>query len=249
MSKAREIKYSIVVPAYKEADLIDSSLHKIKKHLEKHNVHHLSEIVVVAADGGDDTAKKARKHADHFASLQVIEPGPKVGKGRDVGLGVKAAQGDYILFTDADLATPAHHIIKMFNALERGADMAIGVRNLRQIHKKTSRRWSSRMSNLLIKSLVVRGIHDTQCGFKGFTKKTAHELFSRQKTHGWGFDIELLALAQRLGHSIDHLHIHDWSDPKDEGLTGESPFKAMVNTLRELFSIRLNLWTRQYDLS
>lgn len=234
------IIYSVIVPAFKEEVVIEDSLHKLSKALKEDTKrYNFTELVVVASDGGDSTAKIAKRHAHLFKHFKLIEPGKKVGKGRDVRSGMLAASGQYRLFTDADLATPARHISHAFHILEQGSDVVIGVRPLKRIHNSLSRRVRSVLSNMLIRFLAVPGINDTQCGFKGFTKNAAVSLFEPLETLKWGFDIEILVRARSKRYSIATMTITDWFDPKigSLGLGGESDWQANYNTLKELFNI------------
>ena len=234
-------KYSIIIPAYKEAKYIGKTLTHLTKYLQKEKLKQETEIIVVAADGGDDTADIARSHAKNFASLDVYEPGDRVGKGRDVTLGFKHAIGDYQLFMDADMATPLKHIKPAFQELEQGADVVIGIRDLSKMHDTLKRKISSNMSNLSITMLAVAGISDTQCGFKGFTKQAAKTIFDRTVITNWGIDIEILAIADQHDMKIAEIALPDWKDPKgDDGLSGDSQLSAMLSTLKELFKIRKN---------
>lgn len=238
---------SIVIPAYREKRMIGPTLKELANFLKQHRILTKTEVIVVAADGGDGTAHIAQQHSSLFRHFKVVEPGPRVGKGRDVRAGMQVASGKYRLFTDADLATPLHHILPMIERLEAGADVVIGVRNLRIQHNDVMRRWSSRLSNLAIQVLAVPGVKDTQCGFKGFRADAAEKLFGTQTIMGWGFDIELLALAQRYKMQLVTMEIIDWTDPKGEqGLVGDSQIKAMVATLRELVRVRINMWRGIY---
>lgn len=232
--------YSVVVPAFKEEVVIEQSLHKLAKELKADKKRYdYTELIVVASDGGDSTAEIVKRHSHLFKYFKLVEPGKKVGKGRDVRAGMLAASGEYRLFTDADLATPARHIAHCFHILETGSDVVIGVRPLKRIHNTFSRRARSVLSNFLIRLLAVPGINDTQCGFKGFTKNAAISLFEPLETFKWGFDIELLVRARAKRYSIAKITITDWYDPKIGalGLGGESDWQANINTLKELFAI------------
>lgn len=243
----KPIKLTLVIPAYNEERVIDSTLIETAFFLKEKDLYEESEVIVVAADGGDNTAKIAKSHAKNFAHFQLIEPGPKVGKGRDVALGVLAAKGEYIVFTDADLATPLHHVLYMFELLDAGNQMAIGTRNIKVVHLGLRRRLSSVLSNMLIQFMVAPGIRDTQCGFKGFQRDAARRIFSQLKINGWGFDFEVIGMARKFKYTIGIMDVPDWTDPKvGHGLVGESQIKAMAKTLKELFKVRINLWKGIY---
>lgn len=233
-------KYSIVIPAYCEEKIIGQSLEKIAKYLHSENIIDETEIVVVSAGHSDRTAEIAKSFSHEFEFFRIIEPATKIGKGRDVKLGMLEAQGNYIVFTDADLATPVEHLTSAFDLLEKQhADVVIGIRDLKSIHKGY-RSKLSRSTNWLTKKIILKDISDTQCGFKAFTRESTDAIFSQLKTNGWSFDIEVLVLAKKLGYKISDIEIDDWHDPKIElGLTGENPFFTITKSFFELCKIKL----------
>lgn len=243
------IIYSVVLPAYCEALIIEESLNKLSKALKDDKKRSKNtELIVVIANSSDKTLVLVKKNVHLFNKVTIIQPGPKVGKGRDVREGILAAKGRYSLFLDADMATPPNHIKYMFDMLEDGCDVAIGTRPLSKIHNTFMRRVRSVISNMLIRCLAVPGISDTQCGFKGFNNKAAQNLFKPLKTMAWGFDIEILARARAKKFKISELFIDDWYDPKigKMGLVGESDIHANINTLKELLLISKNRLLRRY---
>src|SRR5690606_13949319 len=129
------------------------------------------------------------------------------GKGHAVGKGIEASCGEYILFTDADHSTPIEDLDKLLKAMKSdGVDIAIGSRYLKgsdvKIRQSRFRVVMARLGNLLIRLFLIRGIRDTQCGFKLFKHNVAREIFSRQKVKRWGFDMEVLAIAEMLDYKI-----------------------------------------------
>jgi glycosyltransferase involved in cell wall biosynthesis len=244
------ISYSVVVPAFAEEVIIENSLNQLASCLMADSDRFdKTEVVVVAADAGDKTAELSKKHQNRFRHFKLIEPGQKVGKGRDVREGVLNASGDYVLFLDADMATPPHHIKEAFDVLEKtGSDMLIAERPLTKIHNTFSRRAKSVLSVWLIRLLATPGFSDTQCGFKAFKKEAAQTLFKPLETKGWGFDIELLARARVLKYEIAVLKINDWYDPKEDsmGLVGENVLQTYFRTLKELLIIAYKRATGYY---
>jgi glycosyltransferase involved in cell wall biosynthesis len=241
--------YSVIVPAFKEEVVLEDSLRKLLKSLKEDTKRfNNTEVIVVAADGGDSTALIAKKFAKQFAFFKLVEPGLKVGKGRDVRAGMLVAKGKYRLFTDADMATPTRHIQHAFHILEEGADVVIGIRPLKRIHNSFSRRARSVLSNLIIRFLAVPGVNDTQCGFKGFSAEATERLFEPLQTYGWGFDIEILVRARARRYNIAQMTITDWYDPKIGalGLSGESDWQANMSTLKELLRISKKRFTGYY---
>jgi len=202
------VDLSIVIPAYREAHRLGSSLDTLARFLEPGRLGTVEVVVVVASR--DDTATAARSRAASIEHLRVIEI-PNMGKGGAVRLGLLDAVGRHRLFMDADLATPLRHVEAARASLEQGADVVIGVRDLRSAHRGP-RRFVSTSGNAMARLLAVPGVRDTQCGFKAFTAEAAGAILSRQRVTGWAFDIELLAIARRLDYRIDAIPVPDWTD-------------------------------------
>ena len=134
-----------------------------------------------------------------------------MGKGFSVKEGALSAHGEYIIFTDADLSTPIEEIDKLLKWMEEGYDIVIGSRALAesdiQIHQPWYREKMGKIFNLLVQALALRGIKDTQCGFKGFRKDVAEKIFPLQTINGFGFDVELLYLAKKHGYTIKEIPV------------------------------------------
>ncbi len=144
---------------------------------------------------------------------------PRRGKGVAVRTGMLAAKGEYVLFTDSDLSTPIEDLEKLFAALNRGADIAIGSRALPEsnitVHQPWHREMVGRIGNLLVRLLAVHGLADTQCGFKLYPAAVAAaSLSARQLMTGIAFDMEILFLAQRLKYKIAEVPV-TWVDNPD----------------------------------
>lgn len=236
---------SIIIPAYQEANIIESSLDALADYLADHDLGTV-EVVVVVADSPDGTAKLATAKAQMFKSLKVVEPGARVGKGRDVRYGIFESTGRYKLFMDADLATPLRHLEDAKRIIGMNAPVGIAVRDLLVIHKDFSRKFMSKCANLAAQILAVWGIKDTQCGFKIFRSDAATEIFSRQTMLKWSFDMEVLAIAKHLGYSIETFDVPDWHDPKVVGLVGDSQLQIVLKGFFDPFQIRFNIWSGKY---
>ncbi len=233
---------SIIIPAYMEAPGIADSLERLAAYLNEHD-YGTVEVLVVVANSPDGTAKIAESRAKLFKQFRVIHAGPRAGKGRDVRLGIFEARGRYRLFMDADLATPLHHLDDVKRIMDSGAKVGIAVRDLISIHKELMRKIMTGGGNLLAQLILLPGIKDTQCGFKVFEAEAAEAIFSRMTILGWGFDMEILALARKFHYKIITFETPDWRDPKavGEGLVGDSQAGAAIQVLRDLFRIRWNL--------
>jgi dolichyl-phosphate beta-glucosyltransferase len=212
---------TIVLPAYNEQSRIGSALDELFDYLDAPVVEGVRpQIDVLVVDDGstDRTAELVRERAASrdpiVAALQVMTV-PHAGKGAAVRAGMLAAQGDLIVFADADMATPPRELPKLTDAL-RDADVALGSRiqpdgsDMRATQPRY-RRLLGGMFHTLASIWVVGDVKDTQCGFKGFTREAARDLFSRQKITSIVFDVELIHLARRRGYKLAVVPIH-WQD-------------------------------------
>jgi dolichyl-phosphate beta-glucosyltransferase len=238
---------SIIIPAYMEAGGIADDLERLHKFLQTRDYGKV-EVLVVVPESPDGTAKIAESKAKLFEQFRVVHAGPRVGKGRDVRVGIFEARGKYRVFMDADLATPLEHLDDVQTAIKNGAQVVIAVRNLWSIHKDLLRKIMSKGGNVFIQTIILPGIKDTQCGFKAFEAEAAEDIFSRQTMLGWSFDAEILKIARLRRYKIMSFEAPDWHDPKkaNMGLVGDSPAKAAIQTLLDTVKIRLNVWAGIY---
>ena len=205
---------SIVIPAYQEEKRIGKSLDELSSFL-KNNVFFKDknvEVLVVAADATDKTHKIVMDKKRQFRQLELLKPGAKVGKGRDVQYGMLRAPGKMVIFMDADLATPLSHLEEFYVLCEQGNDVVIGTRNLHKYRSNPVRRIVTIIGNVLFKISGGLWIEDSQCSFKLFNERAAKLCFSKLKIMGWGFDMEVLAIAKANGLKIQARRIDDWKD-------------------------------------
>jgi glycosyltransferase involved in cell wall biosynthesis len=193
--------YSIVIPAYNEGQRITATLDKVLAHIAQHAWD--TEVLVVDDGSRDETASIVRSYAERHPLVRLLQNPKNCGKGYSVRNGMLHAQGNLLLFSDADLSSPIYEAPKLFGALADGADVAIGSRWLRselQTERQPFyRQFFGRIFNLLLRIILGLKFKDTQCGFKAFSARAAKLLFPRQQIERWGFDPELLFLANRLG--------------------------------------------------
>ncbi len=239
----KQPELSIIIPAYLEGARIGSSLEELADFMNRHN-YAQTEVVVAVADSPDNTLEVVRSKAHLFSDFHLVLAGPKAGKGRDVRTGMFEARGKYKLFMDADLATPLVHLNDVHHHMTTNPEVIIAVRDLRAIHGGL-RKWVSNLGNWLTRAVLLPGISDTQCGFKAFREDAAEELFGRQTVLGWGFDMEILAVARILGYQIVQINTPDWKDEPGGSIAG-SMSSAALYTLGELFTILINRWTGRY---
>jgi len=241
-------RLSIIIPTYNEATRIGGSLDELSAYLKKHKID--AEVLVVDASSPDGTSKEVKKHAKDFKKLELIDVGPKPKgkfiKGLQVKKGMLKAQGQVVLFMDADLATPLKYIDQALEQIDSGSQVAICVRNLQKSHKGL-RKLISGFGNFLVQILLLPGISDTQCGFKAFTRDSAQVVFSLQTIESWGFDMEILAIARKKGYNIGLINVPDWRDIKEGSkISGTSPIKASLQTFGDLMRIRWQIIRGRY---
>jgi dolichyl-phosphate beta-glucosyltransferase len=228
---------AIVVPAYNEAERLPRTLARL---LEYFSAQSYSWTVTVVSDGSTDgTPDAVRAFAADHPQFALIESNPNRGKGYVVRQGMLAVEAKWILFTDADLAAPIEEIEKLIPAIEGGADIAIGSRPLRESRLEVRQPWYrellGRTSNKLVQLLAVRGIQDTQCGFKLFRQAAATEVFRRCKLNGFSFDFEALFVARDLGLTIAEVPIR-WAHQEGSKVVF---WRDYPRALKDLIFLRL----------
>lgn len=201
---------SIVIPAYNEEKRLPSTLRQIREYLAASHWDY-SEIVVVDDGSRDGTVETARA-----AGVRVLQNPGNRGKGYSVRHGMLEAQGDWALFTDADLSAPIEELDKLWAAAEaQQASAVIGSRALDRslvgVHQPAFRESMGRVFNLVMRLLTGLPFRDTQCGFKLFESQAAREIFRRQTLDGFGFDVEVLYIARRLRYKCIEVPVK-WND-------------------------------------
>src|SRR2546425_4204651 len=203
----------VVIPAYNEVDRLPRYLDTVVAYFDGRGAPY--EVIVVDDGSTDDTAQVVERMTRHHPEVRLIRSGRNEGKGAAVRRGMLAARGDWRLFADADGATPIAEIKRLEAALAAGADIAIGSRGLSEtsvsLQTRRHRVMAGRLFNWVVGRTGLRGIHDSQCGFKAFTANAADTLFSQITIEGFGFDVELLLRARRTGFKMVELAVN-WAD-------------------------------------
>jgi len=239
---------SIVIPARREAKRIGKTLDELAIYLKKDKTlkNLTTEVLVVAADAGDDTGGVTLSKKNKFENLKLLKPGAIVGKGRDVAYGMLRAKGNLIIFMDADLATPLRHLAEFYNIYQRQKpDIIIATRNLRKHHPGKTRIVISNIGNILFRFAGGVWVEDSQCGFKMFTHEAAKICFKRLTILGWGFDMEILAIAKAQHLRICTRRVNDWVSVPD-GVFADGVLKSSTKSLVELSRILSNRIVRRY---
>jgi dolichyl-phosphate beta-glucosyltransferase len=234
-----DVDLSVVVPAYNEEQRLAPTIHALARFLSSRPQSW--EIVVVDDGSTDGTLALSAHLAARWPALRIIPTAPNRGKGHAVRVGVLAAHGAVIVMYDADGSTPAGEIARLVTPILDGrAAVAIGSRYLAgatPANQPLWRRLWSRLVNLCIQGTLVPGVRDTQCGFKAFGAAAARDLFSRATVDGWAFDLEVLALARRLGHEVVEIAVA-WQDDRRSRVR---PWHDLWKVISEAVAIKRNL--------
>ncbi len=192
---------SIVIPAYNEESRLSPTLDRVLNFVRQRAWD--AEVIVVDDGSRDRTTDIVRDYAQSDGIVRLIQNPGNRGKGYSVRSGVLNARGKIVLFSDADLSSPIEEAPKLLEALENGADVAIGSRwmrsELQTKRQSLARQVLGRVFNLLLRMVLRLDFKDTQCGFKAFRRHAAKEVFQLQRIERWGFDPEILFLARRAG--------------------------------------------------
>lgn len=235
---------SVVIPAYNESERITQTLFDLDNYFSQ--VDYTYEIVVVSDGSKDNTAEIVDKLSEVIKNLRVINNEINQGKGGATKQGMLEARGEYRLFIDADNAISIDHIEKFWPYLKQGYDVVIGSIEIKGSKAQQTAAWYRQMlgkiSKYIVRILAIWEIHDTQRAFKLFSADVAKAIFSRQTIYRWGFDIEVLIIAKKLGYKIKEVPV-TWVNPGGGTLT----LKAYFNTFKELLKIKWNLIRGKYN--
>lgn len=195
------VEVSVVIPAYNEAMRIGRTLKRIQEFFAGRSY----EVIVVDDGSTDGTIKEV--NSLQIPEVRIVSYTQNQGKGYAVKQGMLESKGKFILLTDADLSTPIEYFDQLFSHINE-VPVVIGSRGMKEsdVSNQVLRVWLGKTGNKLIQ-LILPGIKDTQCGFKLFEAEAAHNLFQRQRLKGFGFDFEILFIAQRQNLPIKEIPV------------------------------------------
>lgn len=236
---------SVIIPAYNEETRILPTLQRLLDYLNERFEEF--EIIVVDDGSSDRTADITDQLRREKSTIDLISYMPNKGKGHAIKRGVLASKHSLLLTCDADMSTPIEEIEKLIPYIKNNYDIAIGSRALQGsdivIRQPWYREGMGKTFNLFVRTLVMGGIKDTQCGFKLFKGEVARELFAKSLIKGFSFDVEILFLARKSGYKIKEVPVKWLNSPNSKVRLITDPIKMLL----ELLKIRINWLTDEYN--
>ena len=233
---------SIIIPAHNEESRLAQTLDELLAFTSAQE--YTSEIVIVENASVDRTLAIAKEYAAKQAGILVLHE-DLPGKGLAVKIGMLASSGNFRFICDADLSMPALEISRFLPPALTGVDIGIASREAPgaiRYNEPPLRHFTGRVFNTLVRLIVLHKLQDTQCGFKCFTRKATETLFPLQTIPGWTFDVEILAIAQKMGFKIAEVPI-PWYYHGDSKVR---VFRDSLKMARDLLRIRANVNKRKY---
>jgi len=232
------IKLSVIIPCYNEQKRFRKGLDHYYSYLKRQR--YPWELIFVNDGSKDNTYKLMQKTTRGKSKIKVISYSKNHGKGYAVVCGVKAARGQYILFTDLDHSVPINTVGSFFDYFKKGYQVVIGSRRVRGakilIHQHPLRELLGRGFSLLVRFLIDWQIKDTTCGFKAFSNQAAKKIFEKITIYNWAFDAEILFLCKKFKIKFAQAPV-TWSDVRG---TKVSLTRDIFSSLIGLIKIRLN---------
>jgi glycosyltransferase involved in cell wall biosynthesis len=235
-------RLSLVIPAYDEQARLPFTLSEIEGYLCRQAID--CEVIVVDNGSHDATSAVVQQAAATFLRLRLLRTDRR-GKGLAVRAGMLSAQGDVVIFADADLSWSVDDLRRFLSFVDANNPVVIGSREglgARRIGEPVYRHLMGRVFNRVVQALAVPGIEDTQCGFKAFRADAAKAIFNRQRLDGFGFDVEVLYLARRLGYPIRVVPLR-WEHKENSRV---APLRDTLAMLMDVLRVRLNGWRGRY---
>ena len=231
---------SIIVPAYNEEQRLPATLVRMRSYLDGRDEPY--EVLIVDDGSTDNTLAMSRDIAKGWPQLQVLALERNTGKGAAVRLGMLTATGEHRVFSDADLSTPIEEIEQLRAHLHGDCTVAIASRALPEsqidVHQPGKREVMGRTYNRLLRLSALRGLHDTQCGFKAFTAEAAVACFTPLRTLRFGFDAEVLLRARRHGWTVAEVPVR-WEHKEDSRVSAlRDSFGTLYDLMRLRFVVR-----------
>jgi len=235
---SESILLTVVLPAYNEERHIGSTLEEISGYLKKRNITY--EIIVVDDGSKDGTVETAQARSSLFNNFKILENATNKGKGCSVKRGVLSAEGEYVLFMDADNSTSIYEFDKFLPLLEEGCEVVIASRRLKDSNvEEPQPLLRAKMGQFYIflpKTILGLSSSDFNCGFKAYKKESARRIFELQNMNDWSFDVELLFLIKKFGLKLKEVPVK-WVHKSGSKVR---PVRDGIRSFLSVIKIRLN---------
>lgn len=236
-------KLSIIIPAHNEERRLPATLQALREHCDDLETSFGTCEIIIVDDGSRDATATI---AGTTPGIRLIKNERNRGKGYSIRQGSEVACGEFLVFMDADLSVPLRFLGDMITLLQSGNDIVIGSRRITGaeivVHQPFIREKLGQLFNIAIRFLGLSSFHDTQCGFKGFSREAARVVFAAQRTERFAFDVELLYIARQHGFRIAELAVEWFNSRETKVVTLLDPARMFLDVLR----IRLNSWRGCY---
>lgn len=236
---SEETYMSIILPAYNEENRLGPTLTRIGEYLDTKNW--AAEIIVVDDGSKDRTVDLVKEWMKKDVRIKLVRNPENKGKGFSVRNGMSRATGRYRLFSDSDLSTPIEELDKLLSYIGGRVDITIGSRSIEgsdvQVKQVFYRVLMGKIFNLIVRILFHTKMRDTQCGFKLFTREAAEDVFPKAVVNRFGFDVEVLFLAEKLGYKVQEVPVV-WINSEESKV---SAVRDSIDMFIDLFRIRMRL--------
>ena len=239
------VNLSIVVPAFNEEKRIERPLDEVVQYLRSRFEHW--ELIYSDDGSTDKTLEKLRSLQEKYPEIKIVGVPKNRGKGSAVRIGMSAASGNVILFSDTDFSTPIQEAERLFQYLDDGYDVAIGSRGLSdsqvEVHQAWAREMMGKMFNAMLRSLLPIEFKDTQCGFKMFSRKAVDIILPKMHLESFAFDVEMLIIAQANRLRIAEVPVI-WRNVLDSRV---HPIRNSIEMIRDVLKVRHRLAMNLYS--
>jgi glycosyltransferase involved in cell wall biosynthesis len=233
---------SLIVPALNEQARLPFTLGEISTYVCAERLD--CEVIVVDNGSDDATSAVVLQAMQRFPALRLLRTDRR-GKGLAVRTGMLAAQGEVALFADADLSWDVAEVTRFMALIDARTPIVIGSREgsgSRRVGEPAYRHLMGRVFNRVVQTLAIPGIEDSQCGFKAFRADAARAIFSAQRVDGFGFDVEVLYLARKLGYGVRVVPLR-WEHKANSRV---APVRDTLRMLSDVLRVRVNDWRGAY---
>ncbi len=224
---------SVIIPAFNEEKQIKKTIEAIIREI---SINRRKYEILVINDGSQDRTEEVVKSIKN-ENIKLYSFAKNKGKGCAVRYGMEKAKGNFIVFTDADLPYPPEKIIKACKMIKKGTDAVFGMRNIKKEGSGYPwyRKVLSKGFGVFVRQIIHIRQKDTQCGFKVFKREVAQSIFDKLTLGGWGFDVEIVFLAEKLGFKTERIMLEL---SHDEQTSNVKIISDAVKMAIEVLSIR-----------